>query len=160
MRLWIEVETYALLLTIYGVSLVWGCELKYFHWFLGRHIVMVSLVWGCELKYKFRTINISRRLVSLVWGCELKSPYTPPIYEAYRSASYEAVNWSILILLLLLLLSRSASYEAVNWSIKRTISIIFTNRSASYEAVNWSKPSSSVKVQLRGQPRMRLWIEV
>ena len=56
--------------------------------------------------------------------------------------------------------SRSASYEAVNWSKNLFAFSICLPRSASYEAVNWSYPELPVWPDLKGQPRMRLWIEV
>ena len=75
------------------------------------------------------------------------------------SASYEAVNWKIAVVLMLQMQKRSASYEAVNWKRKGNYIDEKGNRSASYEAVNW-KTNHNKKIRNGlGQPRMRLWIE-
>ena len=97
------------------------------------------------------------------------------------SASYEAVNWKIVIDLFAGRTIRSASYEAVNWKRlarlderkrpevslvwgcelkgRMDMIILLWIRSASYEAVNWKIATSAMLSIGKGQPRMRLWIE-
>ena len=138
MRLWIERNARRPLRGLPSVSLVWGCELKVFYGLLNNYVRVVSLVWGCELKVDASFFSDT---------------------EHGGSASYEAVNWKIAVLLILVAFPRSASYEAVNWKDIAEKRISKSYRSASYEAVNWKRLVYYQYPRQLGQPRMRLWIE-
>ena len=150
-----KIENYEFLL----VSLVWGCELKGKTLFQKMPVCKVSLVWGCELKGFIPRLTANSVWVSLVWGCELKGEKWTGHGEHEGSASYEAVNWK---LLLCRLWPECPGQPRMRLWIESSSSKFSSPSGLGQPRMRlWIERSMTVISILAaaGQPRMRLWIE-
>ena len=95
----------------------WGCELKFYRFWILWWFNWSASSWGCELKWEKRRVATKATPSASSWGCELKYGHC---YGRRRNTSQplrEAVSWNIVKSFDLCIYIGQPLREAVSWNI-------------------------------------------